>query len=248
MSKIKIITVTMFLVMGLAFTVLNSEAAETSASASVDVMSQYIWRGQQLSDGIAVQPSVGLTYGGFGANIWSNWDKEATAVTETDYTLNYAFSIDKLGIDVGYIFYTFPDSDFDTQEIYLSASYDVTLSPSLTIYYDFDEGEGSFIVASIGHSFALPEGLSLDLGASASYNAGNIVMGTINGSDFSAFYNADISASLSIPVSDAISITPMIAYSVAISDDAETALKAIDATGEGDDDVFYVGVNLALSF
>ncbi len=234
-----------------AFSPLYGAKTKTSGSASVDFMSQYIWRGQQLSDEMAVQPSVGITYGGFGANIWSNWDEKTTAVTETDFTLNYTFSVDKIGFDVGYIFYTFPDSDLDTQEIYVSASYDVMLSPTLTIYYDFDEGEGAFVVASIGHSYELPHGLGLDLGVSASYTLDNTVMGTeSDGSDLSDFYNADISASLSIPVTDAISISPMIAYSIALSDDAETVLEgiALGSTGKNDSDVFYGGVNVTLSF
>ena len=32
-------------------------------------------------------------------------------------------------------------------------AYDTLLKPSLAVYYDFDEGNGAFLVASIGHSF-----------------------------------------------------------------------------------------------
>ncbi len=254
MKKLIMITAVIALTLSLFVSPSRAEEAKgpaVSGSASIDIMSQYIWRGQQLSDEMAFQPSVGITYGGFGANIWSNYDEKTTAITETDFTLNYTFSVDKIGFDVGYIFYTFPDSDFDTSEIYVAASYDVMLSPSLTIYYDFDEGEGAFIVASIGHSIALPKGMALDLGASASYTMDNTVMGTeADGSDLSDFYNADLSASLSIPVTDAISISPMIAYSFALSDDAETVLEGISSgvTGEADSDVFYGGVNVSLSF
>lgn len=229
----------------------DAKGPEVSGSASVDIMSQYVWRGWQLSDDSAIQPSAGITYEGFGANIWSNYDSDTTAITETDFTLNYTFSADKFGFDVGYIFYTFPDSDFDTQEIYVSASYDVILSPSLTIYYDFDEGEGAFIVASVGHSFTLSKDLSVDLGASIGYNVGNLVMGTdSNGDEFSDFYNGELSASMSIPVYKAISITPMVAYSFSLSDDAKDVLKAnaLAVTGEDDGDVFYGGVSIALSF
>lgn len=236
-----------------AFPVFAEEAAgpAVSGSASVDIMSQYIWRGWQLSDESVSQPSVGITYEGIGANIWSNYDNDTTAITETDYTLNYTFNIEKFGFDVGYIFYTFPDSDFDTQEIYTSASYDVILSPSLTVYYDFDEGEGAFIVAAIGHSFALPKDISVDVGASVSYNADNLVMGTDSDGDaFSGFYNGEISASASIPVYKALSITPIVAYSFPLSDDAEDVLEAnaLAVTGDDEGDVFYGGVSISLSF
>lgn len=229
----------------------EAEGPAVSGSVSVDIMSQYIWRGWQLSDDSVIQPSVGMSYEGIGANIWSNYDNDTTAVTETDYTLNYTFSMDKLGFDVGYIFYTFPDSDLDTQEIYVSASYDVILSPSLTVYYDFDEGEGAFIVAAIGHSFALPKDLSVDVGASVSYNASNLVMGADSDGDaFSDFYNGEISASMSIPVYRALSITPKVAYSFPLSNDAEDVLEAnaLAVTGDDDADVLYGGVSISLSF
>jgi uncharacterized protein (TIGR02001 family) len=216
-------------------------------------MSQYVWRGWQLSDDAAIQPSVGIGYEGFGANIWSNYDTDTTAVTETDFTVNYAFGVDKFGIDVGYIFYTFPDSDLDTQEIYAAVSYDVLLSPALTVYVDFDEGEGAFVVGSISHSLPLPQDLALDLGASLSLNVDNMVMGTdSNGKEFTDFYNGELSASITIPVPglEALSVTPKCAYSFPLSDDAEDVLEAnaLAVTGEDDGDVFYGGVSLALSF
>jgi hypothetical protein len=74
-------------------------AAEQKASgcASVDVMSNYIWRGQKISNSWVIQPSVGITYGVFGANIWANYDSDSKIdegdghgeFTETDITLNY---------------------------------------------------------------------------------------------------------------------------------------------------------------
>ncbi len=243
--------ITLFIAASLPALAEEAKGPEVSGSASVDIMSQYIWRGWQLSDKSVSQPSVGITYEGIGANIWSNYDNDTTAITETDYTLNYTFSIEKIGIDVGYIFYTFPDSAFDTQEIYASASYDVILNPSLTVYYDFDEGEGAFIVAAIGHSFALPRDISIDIGASVSYNADNLVMGTdSDGKAFSAFYNGELSASASIPVYKALSITPVLAYSFPLSDDAEDVLEAnaLAVTEDEDGDVFYGGASISLSF
>jgi hypothetical protein len=227
-------------------------AAETSGSASVDFMSNYVWRGQKLSNSMVVQPSVGITYGGFGANLWANYDTSTNEHNETDLTLNFSNSVDKFSYDVGYIFYALDgsgddESGNDTQEIYLSVGYDLLLSPSLTVYLDFDEGDGAFIVASISHTFELPQKLSLDVGASISYSADNAVMGTdADGDDISDFYNGDISASLTIPVTDAISVGPMIAYSFPLSNDAEDAIEAI--SDDGDSDIVYGGINVSLSF
>ena len=67
-----------------------------------------------------------------------------------------------------------------------------------------------------------------------------------DGDDFSNFYNAELSSSLNIPVWKAITVTPKIAYSFPISNDAEEAVKNI--SDDGDKDIFYGGVNIALSF
>jgi hypothetical protein len=250
MKRVKFIMATFILILGVSAG--SMYAAETSGSASVDFMSNYVWRGQKLSNSMVVQPSAGITYGGFGANLWANYDTGTNEHNETDLTVNFSNSVDKFSYDVGYIFYALDGSGTDgsgndTQEIYLTLGYDMLLSPSLTVYLDFDEGDGAFIVASVSHAFELPQELSIDVGASISYAADNTVMGQdADGEDVSAFYNGDISASLMIPVTDAISVGPMIAYSFPLSNDAEDAIEAI--SDDGDSDIVYGGINVSLSF
>lgn len=234
-----------------------AEGPKVSGFASVDVMSNYVWRGIKVSNSWVVQPSVGIGYGDFAANIWANYDSdvaEATSngetshgeITETDITLSYTKSIDKLTLGGGYIYYAF-DGFNDTQEVYVTAAYDTLLSPALTVYYDFDEGNGAFIIASIGHTFSLPKDMSLKLGALASYNIENGIMGLDrDGSKFSNFYNAELNAALSIPITKALSITPKVAYSFALSNDAKDAMRGV--ANDGVHDILYGGVNLTLSF
>jgi len=252
MNKTLIAVLTAVLLLSLSVT-LYAEEKNVSGSVSADVMSNYVWRGQRLSEKFAVQPSVGITYNGFGANLWSNFDSDYSGgnngeVSETDLTLNYTFSIDKLSLDIGYIYYGL-EAATDTQEIYISAGYDTLLSPALTFYYDYEEGEGAFIVASIGHSFTLSEGFSLDLGASAGYNARNKIMGTDEDSNyFNGLYNGEVSASVSIPVTDAISVAPVIGWTFPLSNDAENAIEAADAGGDNKSEIIYGGVSASLSF
>jgi len=255
MKSFKVLVLAMIIAV-MAAGSLYAEDIKTEGSVSADVMSNYVWRGQKLSNSWVVQPSVGITYGVFGANIWANYDSdrpEATSsdtghgeMTETDVTLTYTRSIDKITLTAGYIYYAL-DGANDTQELFVSAGYDTLLSPTLTIYYDYDEGQGAFVVASVGHSFEVMKETSLDLGASVSYNIKNKVMGyDKNGEDFNNFYNGEISSSMSIPVWKAVSVTPKIAYSLPLSSDAKEAIKSI--SDDGDKDIFYGGVNLALSF
>lgn len=256
--RIKIYLLILTILIAAVFPVFAEETKgpEVSGSASVDIMSNYVWRGQRLSDGYVVQPSAGITYEAFGVNLWGNWDSDQVDSgtgehTETDLTLNYTYSIDKLSLDFGYIYYALEGTPNDTQEFYVSAGYDTILAPSLTYFLDVDEGDGSFITASIGHSIELAEKVSLNLGASASINFDNAVMGTnSDGDTFTGLYNGELSSSVSIALNDAISIEPKIAYSFPLSDDAEEALEAIADASSGDKegDIVYGGINITLSF
>jgi hypothetical protein len=255
MRNLKISIVVLLILISVGFSG-NVYAAEpkVSGTASVDVLSNYVWRGQKLTNSWVVQPSVGILYGSFGANIWANYDSDSEIdesdghgeFSETDLTLSYCFSVEKWNFSAGYIYYAFTGAN-DTQEVYLSTSYSTLLNPSLTIYYDYDEGNGAFVIAAISHYFEVFKGTNLKLGASASYNISNKVMGfDENGDDFSNFYNGELSAGLSIPITKAISITPKAAYSFPLSDDAEEAIKGV--SDDGDKDILYGGINVTLSF
>lgn len=254
MKSLKVISLALVLTLLVSVGSLYAEEIKASGYASADVMSNYVWRGQKLSNSWVIQPSVGITYGVFEADIWANYDSDAKIdegdghgeFNETDITLNYTRSIDKLTLTAGYIYYALKTAN-DTQELYLSAGYDTLLAPTLTLYYDFDEGNGAFLVASISHSFEVSKDIALNLGASASYNINNKVMGfDKDGDDFSNFYNAEISSSVSIPILKAITVTPKVAYSFPLSNDAKEAIKNI--SDDGDKDIFYGGVNVTLSF
>ena len=241
MKQIYVLVMTILLLLGIGIGGSYAEEPDVFGSASVDILSNYVWRGFKLSNGVVIQPSVGITYGGFGANLWANYDNSTNEHNETDLTLNYAFSLDKFSFDVGYIYYALDAVD-DTQEFYLSVGYDILLSPTLTVYYDFDEGDGTFVTASIGHDFELAKDISLSLGALASYN----IESEYSIGDYSDFHNGELSASVSIPVWKNISVGPMIAYSFPLSNDAEDAFKLV--SDDGDKDILYGGVNITLSF
>lgn len=249
MKGLKVILLVVLMIGALSFQ-LYAEETETSGTASVDIMSNYVWRGIKLSHSYVVQPSVGITYGGFSTSLWSNWDSDYLntdkgELTETDLVLEYARSFDKLSLAAGYIYYGL-DTIEDTQEVYLAVGYDVILNPSLTVYYDYEIGQGGFAELTVGHTFELGK-ISLDLGALASYNFENEVMGfDKNGKSFSGLYHGDLSASVTIPVTEAISVAPKIAYSFALSNDAKTAIKSLSVDGESS--VLYGGVGVALSF
>src|SRR4030042_5296170 len=241
MKNLKVLSLALVLTLLVSASSLYAEEIKTSGYASVDVMSNYVWRGFKLSNSTVVQPSVGISYGGFGANLWANYDANLEEHTETDLTLNYSGSFNKFNVVAGYIYYALDGAE-DTQELYFSVGYDTLLKPMLSLYYDFDEGDGAFLIASIGHDIALSKEFALSLGASASYNTNS----EYSIGDYSGFHNGEVSASLRIPVMKSFTLTPKMAYSFPLSNDAKDAMKTI--SNDGDKEIFYGGINLSLSF
>ncbi|VAV84631.1 hypothetical protein MNBD_DELTA01-1839 [hydrothermal vent metagenome] len=246
------------LMMAMVFVSFNkAEALEADGSAGVDVLSNYVWRGQNLvNDSGVLQPTLDVALkNGLGFNYWSNYNMNNGEVTETDITLTYSRDYGKLSTTTGYIHYGL-DSAPDTEEIFVSLSYDTFLSPSITIYQDIDLGDGQFVVFAIGHSINIGnfygKDVALNLGASASYNfEDGAVMGMdAKGKEFNGFYNGELSASLTIPVTKNITVEPKIAYTGELSDDADAAISALNVgygTGK-DTEVLYGGVNISMNF
>jgi len=242
-----LLALTLFAVPGFA------EESDVSGEAGIAVMSNYVWRGIRLSDGFVIQPTAGVTYEGFGMNLWSNmdFDTRPTTINETDFTLNYSRELGAVGFDAGYIYYGVPSAD--TQELYLGVSYDTLLSPSCTVYWDMDQGQGGFLSLGIGHSFPIQGMTAIDLGFTLNVNLDNAVMGAdADGNEFTGLYNGEIGVSAGFEYKG-ITFTPMLAVTFALSDDAETAIKGLDLSddglaGNGESTLVYGGLNASVSF
>ncbi|NIV67611.1 hypothetical protein GWN43_01985 [Candidatus Bathyarchaeota archaeon] len=246
------------MIMGVAF----SAHAETegSASAGAAVMSQYVWRGLILSDKYVIQPTIDFSYGDFGANFWANIDSETDELNETDITASYGKSFDKLSVGVGYIYYALaaedPDTDsaslvLDTEEIYVSLSYDYLITPTFTYYQDIGEGEaGGFATLALDWGMDVNEKVGIGVGALASYNNENLIMGTNeDGDKFSDFYHGEVYGSVSYSEGP-FTLELMGAYAKYLSDDSQYVMEQVSlaTTEDEEDDVFYYGASLSIGF
>ena len=119
---------------------------------TVAAMSQYVWRGYELSrNSIVVQPSATIGYKGFSANIWGNLDTKpyfsgtgdtnySSTWNETDLTLSYTKNLGLFNLGAGYIYYALGSLNkdalerADAQEIFATVSLNTLLSPTLTAY------------------------------------------------------------------------------------------------------------------
>jgi len=259
-SKLIATAVTATLISGAAaVAALADENEKPSADLAVGLYSKYVWRGFELSkDSMVIQPSLTVSYKGLGLNLWGNLDTDQTLDlysenganwNETDMTASYDGSYDMIDYSLGYIYYGLEGAN-DAQEVYGSISIDTLLSPTLTIYREFSKYPGWYTTLGVSHSFSLSNDISLDLGAQASYMSAddaNTLADPDNPNDsYSDFHDGLISAAVSVPLTQYITVTPELYYSFALSSNASDIMKDDSANGK-DDNFLYGGISLDFS-
>lgn len=255
MRVTKISVCTVLLALMSAAGVSQAEESALGIDVSADFYGKYIWRGQNLVDDWVFQPGVNFAYGNLSAGIWGNSDMHGDAgdnqdweFTELDYYADYSSTVpgaDWLGYSVGVIYYYFPGSVEETTEVYWGFSVDTLLSPSVTVYHDVDEADGTYVSFGIGHSIEqisddLPVGV--DVGLSVGWGD----------SDYNEFYWGsgvdselnDLALQVAFPVAmGSWSVTPSINYVALLGDDVSDSNAYHD-----DDDYLFCGVSLSTSF
>jgi hypothetical protein len=223
---------------------------------SVDYLGKYILRGQNLDDDQVLQSNISACYGKFTASLWSNFELtningNSGDFTEVDPTLDYSDTlpgIDGVGYSIGVIYYDFPGTTTrDTTEIYWGLNFDLPLSPSITVFHDVDEAEGSYVSFAAGHSIEKIAELSpdmpvgMEIGASLGWGSGSFNK-YFWGTDQSKLI--DLALSVSFPVEIAgWMVAPSLNYITLVSDD----IRATDVYGT-DSDFFFAGVSFSKSF
>ena len=239
----------------------QDEVDRPTLSADVAFLSQYIWRGYELSkDSLVIQPSVTAAYKGFSFNLWGNFDTDVytgpskgdSKWNETDFTFGYERSFGPVGIGAGYIYYA-ADVVKDTQEFYLSVGWDVILAPTLSVYWDVDEYPGWYFNLGISHSFDLPHKITLDLAGSVGYYISendSIVDYDDNlnatTSRYNNFQDGLVSVGLAIPFLKYFTAVPMIAYSFPLGGAADKMLKGVSLSNSASH--LFGGVTLSMAF
>jgi len=218
----------------------TASALDVSGDAYVGVYDKYLWRGFDLSGSMPVaQGGVDVSAGNFTFGYWTNLQLSTDEgegftsgeATETDIVIDYSRDLnDMVSISVGNIFYQLEGMD-DTNEIYLAVALNTILSPSLTIYYDWDKADedGLFYTLSCGHDIALSDALSLSLGALVSYNQSS----DYSVGDYDEFHNYELSAAVDYAVTENISVGASFMFSEGISDEACDAIDSEMVSGAG---------------
>jgi hypothetical protein len=217
-----------------------------------------------------------IGYKGFTANFWGNMDTKAYSAgtatypgtwNETDITLSYSKSLGLVTLGGGYIYYSLAPMNRDgadrndSQELFVTASLNTLLTPTLTVYKEIDHYRNWYFLFGISHVVELGKAVSLKLAASASYLLAsdeatypkfdeNAVATT---EKFSNFHDGTVSASLPFKVTDHITLTPALSYIFPLSGAAKDEMKGFGLKGsvlpsERDSAFLVGGITASFSF
>ena len=259
-----------------------------SFSGDAALVSKYIWRGQRLTNAPSLQPSMTMGIGGFSLNVWGNMDLTAVnegdalflpenpttpgnaglkgKFTEVDYAFSYAHSFEAVSIDVGTIFYAFPERSASlatTTEIYGSLSLDtIPLAPSATLYIDVDETRASggdtgiYFLLAAGHSVPFDHEVftGLDLSASLAFVNGGFSQ-FYYGADQTGAHDLNLTVSLPITLGENVSASMFLSYSGLVGsfkdDQYQDPRKVLLGTAASPSDLantVWGGLTLSLGF
>ena len=234
-----------------------------SVKLSMDVLSDYVWRGTICNGNPVWQPSVTASYdaGDFGTisgNAWSSFDlthKRGTATNsrrsagaqEIDYTLSYAVELVGVGLEVGHIWYTFPNNNGSSdQDLYATVSYkNDYVTPSASAYWNYSASAGSdvscvYYLFALSHEFAFESVKGLSLTPSASLGFGGNAW-TDCGTELT-------DQTVGLAASDALCDNVTLGAQINSTWIPSHELRRADYMGEGKDQLLWGGVNVTFSF
>jgi len=255
----------------------RAEEEKPTGDITVSVLSAYVSRGYELSrNSVVIQPSMTVGYKGFSANLWGNLDTNpyspvgtaySSAWNETDWTLSYSKTLGLFNVGAGYIYYSLPSLNrdapdrADSQELFVTASLNTLLAPTLTVYKEIDHYRNWYFLLGISHIVELNKMISLKLAATASYllstDADTFPKFDVNAlpttDKFSNFHDGTISASLPIKATSNITVTPTLSYIFPLTGDAKDEMKGFGLKGsatpaERDSSFVVGGVSVSFSF
>ncbi len=238
-----------------------------SVEVSLDVLSDYVWRGTICNGNPVWQPSVTLGYdlgdwGALSANVWQSYDlthkrgtatnsRRACGLQEIDYTLAYAVSLADFDFEVGHIFYTFPNNNgASDQDLYATVAYNNPIvTPSASVYWNYNSAHGedpSAIYFSFGlaHDFEPVEGLTLTPSASLGFGDNAWSKYVTDESAGTELTDQTIGLAASYAITENVSVGAQINYTWIPSH----TLRHLDYMGCGKSQLLWGGVNATFSF
>ncbi len=245
----------------------EEEESALSIELTMDVLSDYVWRGIINNDNPVWQPSVTIgydmgDYGSLSANIWSTFsltDKRSTGMKsrraagcqEIDYTISYAVDLAGFGLEIGHIWYTYPSNDGPSdQDVYASISYEnPILTPSASVYWNYSDSAGNddsclYYNVAVAHEFGITDALTFTPSASLGFGGNAWSKYAADESTGMELSDQTTQLALSYAVTDNFSLGAHIDYTWIPS----KTLRHADYMGRGKDQLLWGGISATLTF
>ena len=235
-----------------------------SVLTSVSFESEYVFRGIQLADEV-IQPSVELRADNLYAGFWASVPLEDEYSEEINLYVGYTVPVnDKLGVDLGYMYYWYVNDDdaiapanlggqgfgYDFRnEVYFGVYGNMFLRPQLFFYYDINLDQ-IVVEFSAGHSYSLENvseklrNASIELGGYVGAAAADDVNGSQNaGSPENSYSYWGVTADLAFRIKDGLAATVGVRYAGNTDDWTPTITPSADK-----DNNFYWGASISAGF
>ncbi len=251
-----------FLAMALAITSCNAVQGPAAVDLTGAVLTQYNFRGVPQNEEGAVQADVNVALptsseGTLELNVWTNWDGHNDTgpavlpdgnggkMSEIDLVGGWSKDFESVSFSTGLISYNFPNNvGGSTTEVYAGFGWDVfDLSPSVTLYWDFDSVDGAYLNGSISRGFELSEDTSAELGLGLGFTDGDHAL-AYYGVDESGLADLLVSASVSHAYDENTTLGGFLSVSSIIDSDLEEALDAAKFDSEN----VWLGASIGWSF
>lgn len=224
-------------------------AMAAEVTATLDLNSAYISKGQTVNDGFVLQPGMDITiYKGFYTAVWANIDLndyndvEAGDFSEVNLIAGYRFDLNEsvsLGLSIAE--YIYPVDDGNETEVI--ADYNVMLGMGFFIFgnfiYNIDVTEDIYTSLGLGYTYKLNDATSFTLKGSAGY-VGSDWAETSNGGKESGLNEYLLTFAVDHNINNSFSINAHIDYTDNIDNDV--------LPDEAVDTQFFCGIGLAYSF
>ena len=241
----------------------RAESSAFSIEASVDILSDYIWRGKICNGNPVWQPSATIAYdaeelGTVSVNVWASLDlthkrgtmnksRRSCGLQEIDYTLSYANKIGPVGVEAGHIWYTFPnDNGASDQDLYATVSFDNPVAtPYASVYWNYSDSCGNDTSAvyfdfGLSRDFELTEELTLTPKATLGFGD-HAYTNSKGGSELT---DQTLGVAASYAITENLSVGAQINYTWTPSH----TLRKEGYMGDGEHQIVWGGVNATFSF
>ena len=226
-----------------------------TAVIDLPVSSKYLWRGATWVDRPVFQPSLFGTKGELTVGLWANITLDNAVVdgtpvsagttTEVDLCLDYALTLWGVDCSVGAAHYVYLKPDLpSTREVYLEARLPGRLSPSVTVWRDVVEVEGTYVAVSVAPEIRagpLSRLVAGPISTSASVGFGSSEHNAYYyGVDKAGLADLTVTANLPLSASEYQRATLSLGYSVLLDGELR---EAVGTEGE-----FWYGLSFMAAF